>query len=77
VGDFSAGLFVGFLLLAMAVFCLDRGVNTEEFDTAVSKCPNNGGLKIYNFDVEDATVTCNNGAVFTYKLGGTKNDQEE
>ena len=74
MGDFAMGLFVGFLLFAMTVFCLDRGITTKEFEMAVSKCPNNGGLKVYNFDLEDATVTCNNGAVFTYKIGETKND---
>ena len=74
MGDFSMGLFVGFLLFAITVFCLDRGVTTETFEMAVSKCPNNGGLKVYHFDVADATVTCNNGAVFTQKIGETKND---
>ena len=52
--------------------CIDRGVNVEEFETAVSKCSQNGGLNLYEFDTADAKVTCNNGAVFYYKLGDKK-----
>lgn len=51
---------------------MDRGVNVEEFEKAVSKCPENGRLKLYEFDTMDAKVTCNNGAVFYYKLGDKK-----
>lgn len=56
----------------LTAVCMDRSVSIEEFEKAVSKCPENGGLKLYEFDVDDATVTCNNGAVFYYKLGDKK-----
>lgn len=56
----------------LTVACMDRGVNVKEFERAVSKCLQNDGLKLYEFDSADATVTCNNGAVFYYKLGDKK-----
>lgn len=72
MGDFSIGVLMGLLATMFTAVCMDRGVTVEEFEKAVSKCQENGGLKLYEFDVGDATVTCNNGAVFYYKLGDKK-----
>ncbi len=71
MGTFWISLFSIWVFVFTAV-CIDRGVTVEEFEKAVSKCPENGGLKVYQFDIADATVTCNNGAVFYYKLGDKK-----
>jgi hypothetical protein len=70
--DFLGWLFTILLAVGFTAVCMDRKVTVEEFEKAVSKCQENGGLKLYEFDVGDATVTCNNGAVFYYKLGDKK-----
>lgn len=65
----TSALAVGLTTGMLSAACMDRGVDVEQFERAVSKCSENGGLKLYEFDSADATVTCNNGAVFYYKLG--------
>ena len=72
MGDFWIGAAFGIILVILTAACMDRGVNVREFERAVSKCPQNDGLKLYEFDAADAKVTCNNGAVFYYKLGDKK-----
>ena len=70
--DFAVWLFGIGMAVGFTAVCMDRSVSIEEFEKAVSKCPENGGLKLYEFDIADATVSCNNGAVFYYKLGDKK-----
>lgn len=70
-GLFWLGCLVISVIMLTAV-CVDRRVTIEEFERAFSKCSENGGLKLYEFDVGDAAATCNNGAVFYYKLRDKK-----
>lgn len=62
--DFLWGVFIGLLLVVLAVIENNQSVEPLHWNKAVDLCKGNKGVQKVSMDIEDIQVQCLNGARF-------------